>query len=221
MSLPPAPSSAQREVAPPEQVGDLSRRPDPPPWPIRNDRGLSLPPRRAPNEPLQLTGRASCPGEGPAQAARPAAELGRSAQKAEVPSPMPDRIETLWREAYEEGVTPELVRELLQLDRTQAQVRRCGLTLLQMAAGHHCHDGIALLLANGAEVNAVDYDGETPLHRAAWTLDPAGCRQLLDAGADSTMRDCYGRTPLDVAINGTIQASREDWEATQRLLGPA
>src|SRR5262245_8616100 len=102
---------------------------------------------------------------------------------------MSDRIEKLWREAYEEGVTPELVRELLQLDRTQVQVWRHGLTLLHMAAGHHCHEGVALLLVNGAEVNAVDDDGETPLHRAAWTLDTECCRQLLDAGADSTRRD--------------------------------
>jgi ankyrin repeat protein len=130
-----------------------------------------------------------------------------------------DRIAILWRDAYEQGVTFELVRELLQLDSTQAEVQQYGLTMLHMAAGHHCHEGIALLLANGAEVNAVDSCGETALHRAAWNLDPEGCRQLLGAGADPTMRDSHGRTPLDLAVNGSIQASPEEWETTQTILG--
>jgi ankyrin repeat protein len=56
------------------------------------------------------------------------------------------------------------------------------------------------------------------LHRAAWNLDPEECQQLLDAGADPALRDHYGRTPLDVAVNGDVWASREDWEATRALL---
>jgi ankyrin repeat protein len=132
-----------------------------------------------------------------------------------------DRIAALWRAAYEEGVTLELLKELLRLDPTQAKARRYGLTLLHMVAGHRLYEGVALLLANGAEVNAVDDCGETPLHRAAWNLDPEGCLQLLEAGADPTVRDRHDRTPLDVAVNGSIQESREDWEATQQLLEQA
>jgi len=132
-----------------------------------------------------------------------------------------DRIAALWCEAYGEGATFELVRELLQLDPTQAKVGQNGLTMLHIAAGHHCHDGAALLIACGADVNAVDDCGETPLHRAAWSLDPESCRQLLEAGADPTTRDRHGRTPLDLAVNGSMQASLAEWETTQVVLGQA
>jgi ankyrin repeat protein len=131
---------------------------------------------------------------------------------------MADRIAALWRYAYEEGATLDLLQELLQLDPAQAGARRYDVTLLHMAANHRLHEGVALLLANGAEVNAVDDRGETPLHRAAWNLDPEGCLQLLDAGADPTVRDRHGRTPFRVAVNGDVWAPREDWEQTQRLL---
>jgi hypothetical protein len=129
-----------------------------------------------------------------------------------------DRIAALWREAYEEGATLELLQELLRLDPAQAGARRYDLTLLHMAANHRLYEGVALLLANGAEVNAVDDSGGTPLHRAAWNLDPEGCLQLLEAGADPTVRDHHGRTPLRVAVHGDVWAPREDWQETQRLL---
>jgi ankyrin repeat protein len=132
-----------------------------------------------------------------------------------------DRIAMLWREAYEKGATIPLLQEVLQLDPDQAQVQRSGCTLLHMAAGHRLHDAVALLLMHGAQVNAVDDCGETALHKTAWNLDPEGCQQLLEAGADPTVRDRLGRTPLDGAVKGDIGASREDRGATQRLLGQA
>lgn len=131
---------------------------------------------------------------------------------------MADRIAALWRHAYEEGATVELLQELLRLDPAQARARRYGLTLLHMAANHRLHEGVALLLANEAEVNAVDDCGETPLHRAAWNLDPVGCLQLLEAGADPTVQNSHGQTPFQVAVNGDLWAPRDVWEKTQRLL---
>jgi ankyrin repeat protein len=87
-----------------------------------------------------------------------------------------------------------------------------------MAVNQRVHEGVVLLLAGGADVNAVDQYGDTPLHVAAWNLDPEGCLQLLEAGADTTVRGFHGRTPLDVAIRGNIQSSSEDWEETQEVL---
>jgi ankyrin repeat protein len=129
-----------------------------------------------------------------------------------------DRIAALWLHAYNEGLSLESLRELLLLDPAQAKARRYGLTLLHVAANHRLYEGVDLLLTNGADVNAVDDGGETPLHRAAWNLDPKGCLQLLEAGADPTVRDRHGRTPLLVAISGDVWAPREDWQETQRLL---
>jgi hypothetical protein len=129
-----------------------------------------------------------------------------------------DRIAAIWHEAYENGATLALLREFLRLDPSQGHARRHGTTLLHLAVNQRVHEGVALLLAGGADVNGVDDCGETPLHIAAWNLDPEGCLQLLEAGADPHARDARGRTPLEVAVNGTIQAPAADSAETRQLL---
>ena len=61
----------------------------------------------------------------------------------------------------------------------------------------------ALLLARGADVNAAEDNGKTPLHLAARHLDRPGvtdvARQLLERGADVCAINKHGRTPLHVA----------------------
>ncbi len=65
-------------------------------------------------------------------------------------------------------------------------------------------DMIALLLARGADPNAEDRHGETPLHKAARTGGETGyiVKQLLDAGADPNLvcRTIDGRPPLHWAV---------------------
>jgi hypothetical protein len=104
---------------------------------------------------------------------------------------MADQVAELWREAYEEEATVELIREVLRLDPSQATARQYGLTLLHMAANHRLYEGVALLPAHGAEVNAADDCAETPLHLVAWNLDPEGCLQLLEAGADPGVKGTF------------------------------
>lgn len=56
-----------------------------------------------------------------------------------------------------------------------------------------------LLIEKEAEVDAVDTQGQTPLHRAAYADNAEGVRILLARGADMGPRDKEGMTALDIA----------------------
>lgn len=78
-----------------------------------------------------------------------------------------------------------------------------------LAKNHEDRGLVKLLLSHGADPNArtkpgvVSYNfwrdartrGETPLHRAAAYATGEIIRQLLNAGADSALRDANGDTP--------------------------
>lgn len=58
---------------------------------------------------------------------------------------------------------------------------------------------VSLLLAKGAEVNARDNDGDTPLHGAALHGHANIVELLLAHGAAASIRNSRNRTPLDEA----------------------
>lgn len=67
-------------------------------------------------------------------------------------------------------------------------------------------DAISTLLAEGADVNACDEQGRTPLMFAAKTKLVSYAKLLLRHGADAAARDNEDKTALDYAI-----AAKRKW----------
>ncbi len=64
---------------------------------------------------------------------------------------------------------------------------------------------VEVLLAKGADVNAKDKNGETPLHRAAYLGTRDIVKLLLAKGADVNSKDKYGNTPLHKVVTGSAK----------------
>ena len=56
-----------------------------------------------------------------------------------------------------------------------------------------------MLIAAGANPNAKDIDGVTPLHMAAFARNAENAHLLLEAGADPKAKDKAGRDVLAIA----------------------
>ena len=80
-------------------------------------------------------------------------------------------------------------------------VESSGVNLLHWATLTNRPDVIPILAKAGAEINAIDEHGFTPLMYAATVDfgDTATLRALLAAGADKTIKNSAGRTPLQQA----------------------
>jgi ankyrin repeat protein len=62
---------------------------------------------------------------------------------------------------------------------------------------------IQCLLVAGADINAPDKNGATPLHRAVRTRCAAAVKCLLERGADATLKNKPGSTPFHLAVQNT------------------
>ncbi|WP_254513278.1 ankyrin repeat domain-containing protein [Anatilimnocola floriformis] len=65
---------------------------------------------------------------------------------------------------------------------------------------------IEYLLSVGADPNALDKSGVSPLHRAVRTRSLPAVRALLDGGADARLANKAGSTPLHLAVQSTGRA---------------
>jgi ankyrin repeat protein len=62
---------------------------------------------------------------------------------------------------------------------------------------------IVCLIEAGADPNAADMDGVSPLHRAVRTRCAEAVRTLLTHGADPTRKNKSGSTPMVLAMHNT------------------
>lgn len=83
-----------------------------------------------------------------------------------------------------------------------------GLSVIEFAARQGCVDCIPVLLQAGAEINAVDQDGITPLLSAMINGHYDVANVLIEKGANPDIADRTGRTPLYSAVDDhTMPAS--------------
>ena len=78
---------------------------------------------------------------------------------------------------------------------------------------------IEVPLSIGADPNAVDSGGVTPLHRAVRTRSLAAVRALLDGGADSRQPNKAGSTPLHLAVQTTGRGGSGSPQAREQQAG--
>lgn len=130
-----------------------------------------------------------------------------------------------------------LMRELLTLGADPSQPNADNTTPLMAAAGlgtanpleeagteAEALEAVQLLLEGGADVNAVDSNGDTAMHGAAYGNFPAVVQLLTDRGADVNIwkrPDTAGRTPLFIAEGykaGRQQPSKPTIDVLRRLM---
>jgi ankyrin repeat protein len=74
-----------------------------------------------------------------------------------------------------------------------------GNTPLSIAVVRGSLGQVRVLLNAGADVNAILEDGRTALHEAVGQNHSMVAQLLLDHGALTTVRDRFGRTPIELA----------------------
>jgi ankyrin repeat protein len=72
---------------------------------------------------------------------------------------------------------------------------------------------VARLIAAGADPNATDKSGVTPLHRAVRTRCAAAVKALLEVGADPRRKNNSGSTPMLLAAQNTGRGGSGSSEA--------
>ena len=77
---------------------------------------------------------------------------------------------------------------------------------------------VTLLVNRGADVNARQHGGWTPLHAAAFNGDLPMTEYLVAHGADASVKSDDGKTPLDAAAEKD-HARVVDWLASQETPG--
>lgn len=94
---------------------------------------------------------------------------------------------------------------------------KTGATALHVASAKGYLKVMDILLRAGANVNAQDFDGWTPLHAAAHWGQKEAAEILAEAHCDMEIRNCVGQTAFDVAENEMVRVL-EDLRKKQATL---
>ncbi|XP_067133001.1 protein phosphatase 1 regulatory subunit 12B-like isoform X2 [Centruroides vittatus] len=86
---------------------------------------------------------------------------------------------------------------------------RTGATALHVAAAKGYGEVLTLLIHSGADLNAQDYDGWTPLHAAAYWGQRIACRMLAENLANMSIQNNVGQTCFDVADADMVKLLEE------------
>lgn len=100
----------------------------------------------------------------------------------------------------EAGLDPERVFGVMASDVLKTDTDTATWPALTWAVYLQFQDGVRVLIKSGANVNAMDADGATPLHWAAWSGNYVIAKMLMANGANPHVMDHMGRSPLDWAI---------------------
>jgi ankyrin repeat protein len=130
-----------------------------------------------------------------------------------------------------------LMRQLLELGADPFLPNEEGSTALMAAAGLgttapleeagtelEAFEAVQLLLALGADIDAVDHNGDTPMHGAAYANFPSVVHALAESGADPTVwqrKNQRGLSPLFIAEGyrgGGFKPSRPTMDAVTTLM---
>jgi ankyrin repeat protein len=106
---------------------------------------------------------------------------------------------------------PVLLKMMLDTGRIDVNAKRKdGGTLLTTVVKMNSLAGVEALVAAGADVNAADAKGDTPLHLAAASRPGSGAiaEALLERGAKLTVKNTEGKTPVEIAEVGAAPQQR-------------
>lgn len=112
------------------------------------------------------------------------------------------------------GLTGNVKRLLSLREASAKDITVFGTTLLHSASKSGNMELVRLLIQEGADVNAQDEDGESPLHGAMARSDNYNvARTLIENGADWGSKAVDGKTPFHNIFNNTISnvLMRDDW----------
>jgi hypothetical protein len=100
--------------------------------------------------------------------------------------------------ASAEGNVQAISRHLAAGTDVNAVEPSTGGTPLMVAALFDHREAVELLIENGADLNAFNYEGSTALHTAAFFCHVETVKLLVEQGADVNARNSQGQTALDI-----------------------
>lgn len=110
-------------------------------------------------------------------------------------------IEDLSSQELKERLAVKISLTSLDFTKEQLEFKDAdGKTPLMLAAANDMNDMVRMLLAMGADPNAVDNNGNNALMYAAFTGSCENSLAIMSYGVDPAVKNNAGQTPMDVAI---------------------